>query len=183
MDIILKHRFSFTFHKISDYSPSFNWRTLIFIRTIISSKFKNIISLYMQLFHYPEKARHIFYEDNVKYIKNISKCWREYSYKYSITWKHINLRFFALQVLVFLNVELLRNTIIRNYRRGMNAKRTFHHKILSRAFKRSFRRNSKSFLKAERRERNSTIIQWMARTNRNGKHQDRGKIDLVLNSP
>lgn len=86
--------------------------------------------------------------------------------------------------LVFLNVELLRNTIIRNYRRGMNAKRTFHHKILSWAFKRSFRRNSKSFLKAERRERNSTIIQWMARTNRNGEtsrsRQDRPRFGFTV---
>jgi hypothetical protein len=102
--------------------------------------------------------------------------------KYSIILKYLNFWFFLLQILVFLNVELPRDAIIRNYRRGMNAKRTLHHKILSRAFKRSFRRNSKSFLKAERRERNSAIIQWMARTNRNGKHRDRGEIDAVLNS-
>lgn len=39
--------------------------------------------------------------------------------------------FRSRRLLVFLNVELLGDAIIRNYRRGMNAKRTLYHEILS----------------------------------------------------
>lgn len=68
--------------------------------------------------------------------------------------------------------------IIRNYRHGMNAKQTFHRKILSRAFKRSFRRNSKSFLKAERRERNSSNDRSMEGANKIGM----GNIEIAARS-
>lgn len=85
--------------------------------------------------------------------------------------------FRSSKYLCFQSVELPREAIIRNYRRGINAKRTPHRKILSRAFKRSFRRNSKSFLKAERRERNTSSDHSMDGTNKSEWETSRSRRD------